>query len=719
MDQVSLEDQDESVRIAVRALGDMRNGSQAAPRRPPPSFQNTSFQPTPALSIASTSPSPSLASPSLSDVSTSLNAPLDVGADVDVNSPDFIKRMSHLPIVNTAMRAYEQSKASSRVVKYGAEMMESSVKSISRPVIDRLPVNQLDEFACRQLDRLGRYAPSPAPSPVPSTSNYADQTIRKRRYSSSPSRSMSVDPSDRSLPPSLSSSSSSSSTFPSASTSSLPSSPPYSADGYRGRYPHRSPKQKERDLGMDGERDHSMGRSLTPASSRSPSVSVAYTDDDRRPQTPTPHDRERDRMMDWDGGTGKYLDDQNQQNAHEGKGKSREDEREGEQAETQVVPRSRWQAMLLEAGGLGAAVSEESMRRLRYCLQWLQYATAHIDAQILVLRDFIASLQPLPSSRSHAPMGDGNEVVVSSAHMRTLNDVKKDVVHTIRQVVDVVSKYAGSALPEPARTRVRGFILHLPQRWATAANRARHETPSTVNVPLPSTSRGSGSGRERERGAKPYSRETSRPASPVLGSPRVGRHHGVGVGHRREGSAEVVGNGIGQGGATAGTATAAAQRILTLATESLDMMRGVTGVVKDSLDRADAWVERLRVVGIQRVGQNDVDPTLPPGQGSMSGSQVHSPSEETSPSSSASNREPKENMRFLASLHPPTTLPPISTLMGNGNGSEGVPSPICSTVGELKALSLGVGSERGGKRRRVGGGEEGERERGEEMVVDS
>ena len=37
-----------------------------------------------------------------------------------------------------------------------------------------------------------------------------------------------------------------------------------------------------------------------------------------------------------------------------------------------VVQRSRWQAVLLEAGGIGAAVSEESMRRLKYCLQWLQ-----------------------------------------------------------------------------------------------------------------------------------------------------------------------------------------------------------------------------------------------------------------------------------------------------------------------------------------------------------
>ena len=38
----------------------------------------------------------------------------------------------------------------------------------------------------------------------------------------------------------------------------------------------------------------------------------------------------------------------------------------------QVAQRSRWQAVLLEAGGLSAALSEESMRRLKYCLQWLQ-----------------------------------------------------------------------------------------------------------------------------------------------------------------------------------------------------------------------------------------------------------------------------------------------------------------------------------------------------------
>ncbi len=37
------------------------------------------------------------------------------------------------------------------------------MKSISRPVIDRLPVNQLDDFACRQLDRVRIFPSSPVP----------------------------------------------------------------------------------------------------------------------------------------------------------------------------------------------------------------------------------------------------------------------------------------------------------------------------------------------------------------------------------------------------------------------------------------------------------------------------------------------------------------------------------------------------------------------------
>ena len=151
------------------------------------------------------------------------------------------------------------------------------------------------------------------------------------------------------------------------------------------------------------------------------------------------------------------------------------------------------------------------------------------------------------------------------------------MVQTIRQVVDVVSKYAGGALPEPARNRVRGFILHLPQRWASAAN--SKEGGATA---------GSGSGGRRSRyqhhrrrgthssissstsASQPVTPSSSRPTSPLWVPRRELQTHGT------------------ETTATAGAATQAAQRILTLSTESLDMMRGVMGVVKESLDRADA-----------------------------------------------------------------------------------------------------------------------------------
>ncbi|KAF8225743.1 Opi1-domain-containing protein [Tricholoma matsutake] len=499
-DAPNLDEHDESVRIAVRALGDMRNNAQ---------------QGRPDLTPTSSTP--------------------------DVNSP-FVSRVSHLPLVNTALRAYEQGKASSRVVKYGVEMVESSVKTISRPVIDRLPVNvnQLDEFACRQLDRFDRYR---RPSSV--ESNHASP-------SSDPSSSTRV---------------------PTASD--LPSSSLVESQD------HDRPKAKLKTKTFDGtaatDREDALGlgKSWTDKGqgsvpgwleANSPFMGPAPPPPDSSSLTPT-----RDRS----------------QSRHQN---STPDPRN----EQQIAQRSRWQAVLLEAGGLSAALSEENMRRLKYCLQWLQYATAHIDAQILILRDFTASLQPLPQ---HAQLPRTHPI--SHAHMRTLTTVRRDIVQTIRQVVDVVSQYAGGALPEPARGRVRGFILELPQRWAKKApgteegererdrDRDRDREMERESVAAASGSAVSvrrGNRRtavHRERG-RAGSAASSRAPSPIT-STRLSRH--------QDGGGDAV---------SASTAILAAQRILTLATESLDMVRGVTGVVKDSLDRADAWVGRLRTVGIQR-----------------------------------------------------------------------------------------------------------------------
>ena len=69
---------------------------------------HTAVGTTPALSISSTSTSPTLASPALSATEDIVRAE---------PTPDFVARVAQMPIVHSALRAYEHGKARSRVVK--------------------------------------------------------------------------------------------------------------------------------------------------------------------------------------------------------------------------------------------------------------------------------------------------------------------------------------------------------------------------------------------------------------------------------------------------------------------------------------------------------------------------------------------------------------------------------------------------------------------------
>lgn len=208
--------------------------------------------------------------------------------------------------------------------------------------------------------------------------------------------------------------------------------------------------------------------------------------------------------------------------------------------QTQIVRsssavRSRWQNLVIEAGvtagGIGAAVSEESMKSLKYCLHWLHYATAHLDHQVGILRDFILSLSSQHRSNALVRSEDSRAAEI-------LNGIKRDVVETIRKVVDVVSTYAGAALPEQARRYVRSSILGLPERWAQAMQ-----------------------GLPNQQGIEAAS----------------------------AGSEPVAANGVdGEADASMSTTHAAAERTLTFAVESLDMLRGVLNIFNDSVERADA-----------------------------------------------------------------------------------------------------------------------------------
>lgn len=134
---------------------------------------------------------------------------------------------------------------------------------------------------------------------------------------------------------------------------------------------------------------------------------------------------------------------------------------------------SRWQQLVVGAGSAAgttaAVISEESMKCLKYCLSWLQYAIQHIEQQMMTLRNYLVSL----ASKSTT---NNSLTTPNTSHRSVLSGIKKDVVETLRKVVEVITRYAGVSLPTQARQTVRGFILNLPGKWVS------YIIPTYINI---------------------------------------------------------------------------------------------------------------------------------------------------------------------------------------------------------------------------------------------
>jgi len=197
-----------------------------------------------------------------------------------------------------------------------------------------------------------------------------------------------------------------------------------------------------------------------------------------------------------------------------------------EKPERQAPPT--WQSRLvISTSGLGVAMSEESLRSLTYCLTWLRWANGRLGRAIIALQNALTEGENQKTSlgqQSNAENGEqSNGSENASLLIQRIQAVKEDVLSTLKQVVDVVSKYAGGALPENARHLVRRHLTSLPHRFQMA---------STSHPP---------------------------PGSPAASS----------------------------------DATVGAHRILVLASEGLDILGQVSGVVNDTLVSAEHWCQRL------------------------------------------------------------------------------------------------------------------------------
>jgi hypothetical protein len=101
-------------------------------------------------------------------------------------------------------------------------------------------------------------------------------------------------------------------------------------------------------------------------------------------------------------------------------------------------------------------------------------------------------------------------------------------------------------LPVHAKEKVRSFILTLPSRWASINHNEHSSSSSPISSPQ---------------------------LAPANGHP------------------------INQ-------TTDYARRLLSLATESLDMLKSVAGIFGETVGRAEAWVEKLKAVGVTSGGAN-------------------------------------------------------------------------------------------------------------------
>lgn len=143
-----------------------------------------------------------------------------------------------------------------------------------------------------------------------------------------------------------------------------------------------------------------------------------------------------------------------------------------------------WQTrLMMSTSGLGVAMNEESLRSLKYCLSWLRWANGHLSKVLVSLRDVLEEWdqsRAQSSEQASGPnMGPGHQHPTDQAHLTSaqvtaavtqrIEALKAEVLQTLKKVVDVVSKYAGGALPENARVLVRRHLTSLPQRFRIAS----------------------------------------------------------------------------------------------------------------------------------------------------------------------------------------------------------------------------------------------------------
>lgn len=138
--------------------------------------------------------------------------------------------------------------------------------------------------------------------------------------------------------------------------------------------------------------------------------------------------------------------------------------------------------------GLGVALSQTSRNSLRFSLSLLSNSAERVstlmDALKMVLEQYDQASDVFHQTQSSAiEKGERPQTPDHDESARRLAALLKkhsdEIWHTLHNVVNSVSNYAGGALPENARQFVRNQLMSLPQRWRFVSDNQTGESETS------------------------------------------------------------------------------------------------------------------------------------------------------------------------------------------------------------------------------------------------
>ena len=143
-----------------------------------------------------------------------------------------------------------------------------------------------------------------------------------------------------------------------------------------------------------------------------------------------------------------------------------------------------WQTrFMMSTSGLGVAMSEESLHSLKYCLNGVRWANKQLAQIIASLQRVIARWGREEEANSSERNNAGDQASQrQSANSQTTKPresdkvtilqhvqcLKADVMRIMKQIVGIISKYAGGGLPDNARKLVHQHLTSIPHRFRLA-----------------------------------------------------------------------------------------------------------------------------------------------------------------------------------------------------------------------------------------------------------